>query len=537
VPRADAAYVVGPPDRIDTSLDVDGTLTVDGNVGVGTTAPSARLHVRNGSLHVGMYTNFNNEGFLSLAGPGAALQLVRRSLNQWTAPVPGDGYQLYVNSADSTLRLWTTGQVPDLLTVTKEGKLGLGTNDPQARLDVAGDVRVSGGLQFAGNLGVGTATPESRLQVRGGSVHVGFDTGEDREGFLSLAGPGAILQLVGRDVTGWPAPSGGAFQLYVAGGALRVSSRGNVGDSLMLTSDGKLGLGTSNPAARLDVVGDVKVSGGLQFTGNLLAGSLGVGVATPEARLHVRGGAAHLGFYTSYTREGHLSLAGPGASLGLTRTDLTAWPAAPAAGDQYWLYNNAGAVRLWTWGAGDLLSVTADGKVGLGVLAPSARLDVGGDARFGGVAQFVGNVGVGTAAPSARLHVRGGAVHLGFYTSYTKEGHLSLAGPGAAVGLTRTDLTAWPAAPAAGDQFWIYNGGGSIRFWTWGAGDLLAFTSAGNLGLGTLSPTARLDVVGTARVAGPLTVSGPITASGPITVNGVTAIDTAGAALKTYYAP
>jgi hypothetical protein len=409
VPRADAAYVTGPPDRIDTNLDVDGTLTVDGNVGVGTPTPSARLHVRNGSLHLGPYTNYNNEGFLSLAGAGAALSIARRSLAAWPAtPVAGDAFRLYVETGDGSFRLWT---------------------------------------------------------------HV-------------------------------------------------------KGDLLTVTSDGKLGVGTAAPAATLDVAGDLKVAGGLQFAGNL-----GVGVATPSARLHVRGGAAHFGFYTNYVREGHLSLAGTGASLGLTRTNLTEWPTAPAAGDQFWLYNNAGVFRLWTHATGDLLSVTADGKVGLGVLAPSARLDVGGDARIGGVATVVGNVGVGTAAPSARLHVRGGALHVGFHTSSNSEGHLSLAGAGAGLSLARTNLAAWPTAPAAGDQFWLYNNAGVFRLWTWGAGDLLTLTSAGNLGLGTLTPTARLDVVGSARIAGPLTVSGPIT------VNGVTAIDAAGAALKTYYAP
>jgi hypothetical protein len=54
--------------------------------------------------------------------------------------------------------------------------------------------------------------------------------------------------------------------------------------------------------------------------------------------------------------------------------------------------------------------------------------------------------------------------------------------------------------------------GAAIEFWTLGTTERMRITDAGNVGLGTASPTAKLHVVGTAHFTSDVTVDGNITA-------------------------
>ena len=54
----------------------------------------------------------------------------------------------------------------DALFITKDGKVGIGTNAPTNKLSVAGNTDVSGNLSVTGNVGIG-ATPTNKLSVAG----------------------------------------------------------------------------------------------------------------------------------------------------------------------------------------------------------------------------------------------------------------------------------------------------------------------------------------------------------------------------------
>jgi hypothetical protein len=114
-----------------------------------------------------------------------------------------------------------------------------------------------------------------------------------------------------------------------------------------------------------------------------------------------------------------------------------------------------------------------------GMLALVATLCTAGEAR----AQWAtsgnninntntGNVGVGTAAPEQTLHVNGSEI-------------LST---GAGSGFKFRDRG---SVNAADDWVW-YSQGNVARFWRAGKGDMLGVTTAGNFGIGTLTPAARL---------------------------------------------
>jgi len=89
-------------------------------------------------------------------------------------------------------------------------------------------------------------------------------------------------------------------------------------------------------------------------------------------------------------------------------------------------------------------------------------------------------VGVGTTTPEQTFHVNGAEI-----LSTGSESGFKFRNRG--------------SAAAADDWVW-YSDGNIARFWRSGVGDLLGFNTSGYLGLGTISPAARLDVKGAANI-------------------------------------
>ncbi|WP_374001483.1 beta strand repeat-containing protein [Bdellovibrio bacteriovorus] len=93
-----------------------------------------------------------------------------------------------------------------------------------------------------------------------------------------------------------------------------------------------------------------------------------------------------------------------------------------------------------------------------------------------------GNVGVGTASPQRKLHVSGGGIQL--------------SNPTVGDGLNDGFLIDYSSNDVVFSNRKV---GGSLRFGTNGFSDKLTITGAGNVGVGTTSPTTKLEVSGTVK--------------------------------------
>jgi len=148
-----------------------------------------------------------------------------------------------------------TGQSSDdALFIDKNGRVGIGTTTPEAELEVAGSTKISG------SVGINRAPADDQ--------HLAIQPLEDH---------------IPLNVTD---PAGTKKWLTVTA----------VGDVIM--NGGNVGIGTTDPGAKLEVSGNTKLNGNVIMDG----GNVGIGTASPEARLEVAGDARINGKVTRYAR-------------------------------------------------------------------------------------------------------------------------------------------------------------------------------------------------------------------------------------------
>jgi hypothetical protein len=246
-------------------------------------------------------------------------------------------------------------QIDPVLAVLASGKVGIGTGLPALTLDVKGDFGRDDGpatVHLKGSR-VGDAGDGILLLTSGGSVISlgGDETSDDRIGIRTKA-PAADLAL---EVKGAVGITSNPAQLKLIGsevldagdGILRIRSGGGT-----VTFDGgdRIGIGTAAPQRALHVE------------------------APALAEVHSGGGSGGFSFADRFT---------------------AGFVEAPANGERWVWYAAAGSARLWS--GSDRLTLTSAGRLGLGIGAPTATLDVAGDVRVGAGASIGGSLSVGSS--------------------------------------------------------------------------------------------------------------------------------------------
>jgi hypothetical protein len=453
------------------------------------------------------------------------------------------------------------------------GKLGVNTATPEYELDVVGTARLAsstGGkltlgldtgtashliqsdssslsisrvvngtpaehltISSAGNVGLSTSTPAERLHVHGGNLRVSSSAS-------------ASLQLRVSNGTGHDVTSDGSSLRVVQGGSTRA----------VLDSSGRLGLGTSTPAATLHVNGTALVDGSLAVSGTDLtvAGQyVGIGTfastgaelvvhGTTNARVTVGtagGSTASVTVYGMVDAKAGALLASSSGGVGIGMTISPATNKLQVLGTSSFV----GRVGINTDTPSTMLHVNGtsffNGAVGVGTLTPAQPLHVVGTSFFNGnvgvgvqtatqplhvvgTSFFAGNVGVGVQTATQRLHVVGtsffaGNVGVGVQTATQP---LHVVGTSFFAGNVGVGVQT-PAQPLHVEGASYFNGNVGVGTQTASAPLHVVGTSFfnGRLGVGIHTPAQALHVEGTSFFAGNVSV-GVMTATQPLHVVG-----------------
>jgi hypothetical protein len=228
--------------------------------------------------------------------------------------------------------------------LTEEGNLGIGTDKPQAKLDVAGVIRTSEGIEFAS----GTDA-----------------TGGTKVTKLTTTAAGSLQQTLA-DGTVVPNATGTGTQNRVAKWA---DSSGALGDSSLTDTGGNVGLGVTNPGDLLDIAGPPNAAGrsGIHVRTTTTAGNATLYFDNDRGNFSAYGGLLTGGsgnpfLFFGVTRADRTFLIADGpSSLGLGIGTLVSKPV---------IFGTANAERM---------RIDSSGNVGVGTTAPGEKLDVTGN--------------------------------------------------------------------------------------------------------------------------------------------------------------
>src|SRR5215831_15677999 len=305
------------------SVDLAGSLTVDGNVGVGTASPKAKLEVAGGGgmsvdlLVNGRLRSNNNDGGLWVASDRFVGGLDTNKIG-------------FFNTA------WRVA-------VLNNGYVGIGTTAPSAMLTVNGD------LTF-------TAAPTT-IRADGGRLHI---TGGEILYLLNKSGV-----IIGKE---W----GGTGGLTVEGD---------------LHTGGNVGIGTTSPKAKLEVAGGGAMSIDLLVNGRLQSNNDDGGLWVASDRFVGGFDTNKIGFFNTAWRvavlnNGYVGIGTTAPSAMLTVNGDLTFTAAPTTiradggrlhitgGEILYLLNKSGVIIGKEWGGTGGLTVEGDlhtgGNVGIG---------------------------------------------------------------------------------------------------------------------------------------------------------------------------
>jgi hypothetical protein len=450
-------------------------ITSGGNVGIGTTNPSQKLHINGGAMYItdGTYGGYIGKGSDLITTAAASDLGVRSEANM----------------------VFSTGGYVEKMRITSAGKVGIGTTSPDTKLHVEQGLATLNTTNLDNGTAVGLHLTYPDTSLTGGEG-IALAMGMNGRGRSYIANLSASTNKDASDM-------------------LFYTENGNViGERMRIDSSGNVGIGTASPGHLLEINGtgdalsvgndtntltymrfanertmigysgaNAVVQGGLtkgiRFnvnnntfnSGNAMAidtsGNVGIGTTSPDNVFHIvkdqggvasalklenKAGANNSGFDIDF----QLASSGLSAKIGAIRTNN------PGAGDTDLFFSTS------TDGANlaERMRITHNGNVGIGTTSPGAKLEVRSD---------------GSAAGGAEIRLQ----HANNNTTDVVS-TLNFANNAGSVAMIQGGTTG-------------ANNTGYISFFTDNAGassEKMRILGGGNVGIGTTSPGAKLDIKG-----------------------------------------
>ncbi|MCM2339341.1 MAG: DUF5011 domain-containing protein [Burkholderiales bacterium] len=523
-----------------------------GNVGIGLTNPGFPLAVQGTIQGRGI-------AYFTQASPTNSLAIDATSTTL---------HKIYTNNAGIDLSLGTNSSTSQLY-LQSAGNVGIGTTSPGAKLDILGsnsamalNLRSSSGqiqffpysdnknyiesvdgtgtasqllyftgysgtagtFSFNGNVGIGMTSPTYKLDLQGSAwnnIARIYSTGSSSG--LDFYDSGVRRGVVYSDSSGF-----GLLNSATSWAIKIPYGTGNV-----VVENGNMGVGTSSPSAKLDVVGNIELGAAVGTTRYILTDETNTGTGKVAIQAGAGsaafGGAINLYAQAHATNPGWVQIGiGSGAGSGGTEGRFTVNNQGLGGGTDVFTVLRTGNVGIGTTGPSQKLEVNGNAlvtKLGIGQLdAANYVLDVGGAARISssgnvnfnqasgaatfhgqvnfpgsGVWQTSGNVGIGTTSPNQRLEI-------GSSGNYQMRiGNGSTAAYSYDFGRNTTDGLFYLYGNQTGANGYVFSG---IN------GERMRINESGNVGIGTTAPGTKLDIAGTMHTTGLYTASAGIQLEG-----------------------
>ncbi|HRD06360.1 MAG TPA: hypothetical protein PK037_02305, partial [Saprospiraceae bacterium] len=460
------------------------TIKGNGNIGIGYNFPTFPLNFAN---KTGGKISFWNSGPNSNYGIGL------------------QDYKLQIHTASSADTMvfgyGSSTNLTELMRIQGNGNVGIGTKNPTYKLDLAGRLRLrqasgTAGIYFDGitlptRSFIGTLDDDHvglfgsvvgwnfLMNVNNGNVGIGESAPAyklDLKGRLRIQhSPGASSGLV----LDGPTQAIRSFIGTMNDDYIGMYGYGGIGwNFVMNTQNGNIGIGTTTPASKLDIEGGISI--GASFAGSaaapengaIIEGNLGLGTSTPLYPLNFANTTGQkISFWNT----------SPTSNYGIGLQDFKLQIHGSTALDNV-VFGYGSSSNLT-----ETMRIQGDGKVGIGTQTPASKLDVNGGisvgASYAGItaapangALIEGNVGIGTTAPVYKLDVAG---------------RLRLKHSTGTAGIYFDGVT-MPTRSFIGTYDDNHLG-------LFGSGSGWSFSmnvNNGNIGLGTMAPTTKLEVNG-----------------------------------------
>ena len=200
-------------------------ITSAGNVGIGTTSPSEKLHLDNGSIRLGSYDSGGSQ-FIGLGFQTLPLS----STNTY------GGMEIEKVGSDHILHLHTHESGVNAgrrMTILKSGNVGIGTTSPSETLDVKTNINIQANLSAA---------------TQGDNQDLGQITFRNSHRISTSQGTSAAIKCTTRNAQ---YDDNGSLAFLTGNGA------NNATEKMVIDNDGNVGIGTTSPSSSLHVAGEI----------------------------------------------------------------------------------------------------------------------------------------------------------------------------------------------------------------------------------------------------------------------------------------